>query len=54
LAKGVELVQNQLPNRGSDDLGKDWQGWIFAQVLMDEATALVTPPSQIESNTKKP
>jgi len=53
LAK-VELVQNQLPNRGSDDLGKDWQGWIFAQVLMDEATALVTPSPQIESNTKKP
>ena len=53
LAKGAELLQNKLPKRNGDDLGKDWQGWIFAQVLMGEATALIAPSTQIEDNAKQ-
>jgi serine/threonine protein kinase/tetratricopeptide (TPR) repeat protein len=43
LNEGTALANGKLPKRDSDDLGADWQGWIFAQVLMDEATALIQP-----------
>ncbi len=43
LARGANVVQDKLPRRGSDDLGPAWQGWIFAQVLMDEAGGLIQP-----------
>ena len=43
LAKGTELLRRDLPPRGSDDLGKDWQGWVFGHALMDEAASLIRP-----------
>ena len=48
LARGVNVVQDKLPRPGSDDLGPAWQGWIFAQVLMDEASVLIQPSSRPE------
>ncbi|MDR3457535.1 MAG: tetratricopeptide repeat protein [Verrucomicrobiae bacterium] len=53
LDMGAKLVQSKLPQRGSDDLGVDWQGWVFAQVLMAEATGLIgSTPSTEQPSTK--
>ncbi|EEF63001.1 serine/threonine-protein kinase [Pedosphaera parvula] len=54
LAKGLELMQDQLPKRGCDDLGDDWQGWIFSQVLMNEATSLINPEPASGNNAVRP
>jgi hypothetical protein len=49
LARGTDTILTKLPPRGSDDLGLAWQGWIFAQVLMDEAAELIRGSAQSKS-----
>ena len=45
LARIAELGLNKSPKAEGDDLGSDWQSWIFNQVLLEEAQALNQPAS---------
>ena len=40
-AKGLEIAHERLPKLESGDLGEFWDEWVFAQVLMREAKALI-------------
>jgi len=52
LAKGIEIVEKRLPALDSGDL-HDWNNWIIAHLLMDEAKALIegapTTPNERQS-----
>jgi len=41
LVRGLEIADKKLPKFESGDLGSYWGDWIFAQVLMREAKALI-------------
>jgi hypothetical protein len=41
LAKGIDIVEKKLPTLESGDLGDDWNNWIIAHFLTDEAKALI-------------
>lgn len=48
LAKGIAIVETKLPQLDTGDIGVYWVDWIIAQVLMNEAKALVAgKPAQI-------
>jgi tetratricopeptide (TPR) repeat protein len=41
LKKCTEIVQTQLANPESGDLGGDWRGWIYAHALQSEAKRMI-------------
>jgi tetratricopeptide (TPR) repeat protein len=41
LAKGVEIVQTQVPPLATGDIGRDWPDWLIAHILLREAQALI-------------
>jgi serine/threonine protein kinase len=41
LARGLEFANKKLPKLERDDLSVHWPDWVFAQVLMREARALI-------------
>jgi hypothetical protein len=41
LAKGIEFIETKLPKLESGDLGIAWNDWLTAQVLLNEAKALI-------------
>ena len=41
LRRGLEIADTKLPKVESGDLGESWDEWVFAQVLMREAKALI-------------
>jgi Flp pilus assembly protein TadD len=45
LAKGLDIVDANLPKHGSGDLGDDWIDWVIAHALLDEAKALIDGPA---------
>ncbi|SPE58694.1 putative Mitogen-activated protein kinase kinase [Verrucomicrobia bacterium] len=41
LSQGIEIVITQSPAPDSGDLGRDWPDWLIAQLLLQEAQALI-------------
>jgi len=41
LRRGLDIAENKLPKLESGDRGEFWDEWVFAQVLMREAMALM-------------
>jgi len=41
LARGVEIVQTQVPPLATGDIGRDWPDWLIAHILLREAQALI-------------
>ena len=52
LRQGLDIAENKLPKLESGDLGEFWDEWVFAQVLMREAKALIEGGSKAGSETK--
>jgi len=52
LARGLEIADKKLPKLESGDLGLHWPDWIFTQVLMREAKALIEGDSKAGDETK--
>ena len=50
--KGLEIAHERLPKLERADLGEFWDEWVFAQVLMREAKALIEGGSQAGGETK--
>ena len=48
LALGAVIDRVMLPKPASGDFGQDWQDWIMARALMDEAEALIGDNSKID------
>jgi hypothetical protein len=46
LARGLEIADKQLPKIESGDLGPYWPDWVFADMLMHEARALIEGSSK--------
>ena len=51
-ARGAEIEQTKLPKLESGDIGGDWQGWIIAHALMDEAKALIEGSPATKAQTQ--
>jgi tetratricopeptide (TPR) repeat protein len=43
LARGKTLAQNVLPGHAVEKIGGAWVAWLFSQIQLDEATALIQP-----------
>jgi len=51
-AKGLEIAVRKLPKLESGDLSLYWDEWVFAQVLMREAKALIEGGANADGETK--
>jgi tetratricopeptide (TPR) repeat protein len=54
LAKGKTLAQTILPGRDANKIGGAWVAWLFSQIQLDEATALIQPAAPAENLPGKP
>ena len=52
LKQGLEIADRKLPKLESGDLSLYWDEWVFAQVLMSEATALIEGGGKAGDETK--
>ena len=52
LARGLEIADTKLPKIGSGDYGEFWHDWVFTQVLMREAKALIEGDAKAGGETK--
>ncbi len=49
LAKAEELTPPSMPAAIAEDPSKAWQGWLYARIQLDEATALIESPAAAQS-----
>jgi hypothetical protein len=49
LAKGSDIVENELPKLTDGDLGQNWMSWIFAHRFLNEARSLMDTPPKTQS-----
>jgi len=54
LGKGDSLAPAFSPEKGADDLGESWVGWVMARVSLDEATKLIQAGSTPKENSNPP
>ncbi len=54
LAKGETLAPAVLPASVAEDPGDGWQSWLYARTFLDEAAALIQPPSTTGNDSNKP
>jgi serine/threonine protein kinase len=52
LRRGLEIAETKLPKLELGDLGPYWSEWVFANVLMSEAKALIEGDSKAAGETK--
>lgn len=52
LENGKSLIPNILRLHEAVDLGDSWVAWLVARISLDEATAIVQPASNTESNSQ--
>jgi hypothetical protein len=41
LHQGIETIEMQFPAPDSGDLGRDWPDWLYAHILLREASSLI-------------
>ena len=54
LAKGDSLAPREMPASVAGDAGDAWLAWLFARILLDEASALIHPASAADNNSTSP
>ncbi len=47
LAKGVEVAPPTMPASVAEDLSSAWQGWLYARIQLEEASALIEPAATL-------
>ena len=52
LARGLEIANTKQPKLENGDLGRSWNGWVFADMLMREAKALIESGAKAGGETK--
>jgi hypothetical protein len=52
LRRGLEIAETKLPKLELGDLGPYWSEWVFANVLMSEAKALIESGAKAGGETK--
>jgi eukaryotic-like serine/threonine-protein kinase len=54
LANGDLLAPREMPASVAGDPGDAWLAWLFARILLDEASELIQPASAADSNSTPP
>jgi serine/threonine protein kinase/Flp pilus assembly protein TadD len=52
LARGLEIADAKLPKIESGDLGRSWEEWVFADMLMHEARGVIEGSSNTRDESK--